>query len=59
MRIWFVQEKNNGRWSNVKKRSLMRSYESKREAKKDICSYLRRHQDETESDYRVLALTVA
>ena len=58
MRIWFVQEKDNGRWSSVKKRSLMSSYESKREAKKDIRSYLRRHKEETTGDYRILALTV-
>ena len=59
MRIWFVQEKNNGRWASVKKRSLMSSYESKHEAKKDIRSYLRRHQDETQADYRILPLTVS
>lgn len=58
MKAYFVQEKKAGKWASIGKRSLMRTYDSKREARKDIRSYLRRHKEETTADYRILALTV-
>lgn len=55
MRAYFVQEKTIHGWKPATKRTLARTFDSRREALGAIRHYVRRNHDKTATgDYRVL-----
>ena len=57
MRIYFVQERTpNGKWGNVKRRMLMPTFGTRRDAKRRIARYVKTHAGASTASFRILGM---